>query len=399
MTKKLYWESPYETKFIAKVESIVEDGIELDRTLFYPESGNQLSDRGLLKIKEDEFKIENVSKRGDNIIHHISDNFKNKVNIGDEVQGEIDWQYRYGLMRAHSSQHVFSAVLKSKYDIDTVRANLNFEEVYLQWSQKVDPSQLKEILFKVNTICTSEGLNITSRIVPQKETESFASEIRSKIPNEPQIRLMEIQNLDLVCCGGTHVRTSNEIGYLFIYDFKKGNEIRYYVGNKAISMVSNVNIDLMTVVSEFNSSLEKFRENLIKRFNSLKNLQSEQKELSKKLLELTSKLPSKTINTIPLFYIDFDIDIKILNKMLDIFPENAILVLNIGNNKVRLLSKSEKIDANQLLTKLIDRYEGKGGGNPNSAQGVLKSMPESLLSDVENLLRRMKCSPLYGHNP
>ncbi|MHA2037357.1 MAG: alanine--tRNA ligase-related protein [Promethearchaeota archaeon] len=389
MTKKLYWESPYETKFKAKVESIVEDGIVLDRTLFYPESGNQLSDRGLLKIKEHEFKTENVSKRGDDIIHHISDEFKNKINIRDEVQGEIDWQYRYGLMRAHSSQHVFSAVLKSKYDIDTVRANLNFEEVFLQWSQKVDVNKLKEILYEVNTICTAKDLKITSRIVPQENAKKLAPNIRSIIPNESDVRLMDIQNLDLVCCGGTHVQTTNEIGNLFIFDFKKGNEIRYYVGNEALSLTSNINIDLMSIVNKLNSPLEKFRENVIKRLDSLKNLQSEQKELSGKLLELTSKIPSKTVNEIPLFCVDFDVDIKIINKMLDIFPENAVLVLNIGNNKIRVLSKSEKINANQLLQKLIEQYKGKGGGNSNSAQAVLKKMPENLLFDIENLLRKM----------
>jgi len=205
LTKKLYWDSPYETKFSAKVDSIVENGIILDQTLFYPESGNQLSDRGTLKINEYEFSIENVSKKGDDIIHHIPDDIKDKISMGDKVEGEIDWQYRYGLMRAHSSQHVFSAILKSKYDIDTLRANLNFEEVYLHWSQKVDPSQLKEILYEVNTICTEKGLKITAKIVPQEEAVIIAGKIRSKIPKEPHVRIMEIESIDLVCCGGTHV--------------------------------------------------------------------------------------------------------------------------------------------------------------------------------------------------
>ncbi|MFX1596628.1 MAG: alanine--tRNA ligase-related protein, partial [Promethearchaeota archaeon] len=141
MTKKLFWENVYDTTFTAEVISVYEDGIILDQTLFYPESGNQASDTGYLKIKENNFKVEKVTKEGENILHHISSDFKYKINIGDKVEGEIDWNYRYGLMKAHTSQHIFSAVIKNMYNIDTVRAILNFEEVFLQISQDLDYEQ------------------------------------------------------------------------------------------------------------------------------------------------------------------------------------------------------------------------------------------------------------------
>ena len=389
MTKKLYWESPYEIKFSAKVDSIVEDGIVLNQTLFYPESGNQLSDRGNLKIKELKFKIDKVTKKGDDIIHHNTAPDKDKIDVGDDVNDEIDWQYRFGLMRAHSSQHVFSAVLKNKYDIDTIRANLNFEEVFLQISQKVDASQLKEILYKVNTICITKSHNINSKIVPREEANKIAGKIRSNIPNEPQVRLMEIENLDLVCCGGTHVHTTTEIGNMFIYDFKKDKEIRYYVGNKALTIGSSINIDMLSLMNELNTPIENFRKNVIKRLEILKTTQNQQKDLTIKLLELISKSPSKTVNNIPLFYIDFNVDLKIINKMLSLFPQDSLLVVNMGNNKIRLLSLSEKIDANELLQKFINKYRGKGGGNPKSAQAELEKTPESLLSEVEQFLRNL----------
>jgi alanyl-tRNA synthetase len=386
MTKKLYWESAYETTFSAIVKSIEENGIILDQTLFYPESGNQLSDRGSLKIKDYEYNIENVSKKGVDIIHHISDNFKNKISKGDKVRGTIDWEYRFGLMRAHSSQHIFSAILKSKYDIDTIRANLNFEEVYLQWSQIIDPPQLKEVLYEVNTICTTKELKITSKIVPKKEAETIAERIRSNIPKEPQVRLMEVENLDLVCCGGTHVQSTNEIGNLFIFDFRKGNQIKYCLGKKAISMGSSINVDVITLVNELNTPIEKFQENVIKRIETLKNIQDQQKELSIKMLKLISKSPSKIVNNIPLFYIDFYFDMKIINKKLSLFPQDSLIIIEMGNNKIRLLSMSGKIDANELIQKLINKYKGKGGGNPKSAQAKLERVPESLLSEIEQFI-------------
>ena len=386
MTQKLYWQTPYETKFTAKIKVIKKAGIVLDKTLFYPESGNQLSDKGYLEINDFKFEIEKVSKENKEVIHHISSDFQDKINIGDSVEGEIDWEYRYGLMKAHSSQHLFSAVLKNNYDIDTIRANINFEEIFLQISQKLDYEQLKEILHEVNTFCTLENLIIKQRIITHEQAEKKAKEIRSKIPDESQVRLIEIENLDLVCCGGTHVQTTTEIGSLFIFEFKKGNEIRFYVGNKALSIEASINVDIITLVNELNTPVEKFRESVIKRLKTLGYTQNLQKELSIKLLELISKSPSKIVNNIPLFDIEFSVDIKIINKMLSNFPQNSLLIVEMGNGKIRLISKNGEIDANELLQKLINKYKGKGGGNPKSAQVLLEKMPENLLSEIEQFL-------------
>ena len=386
MTQKLYWQTPYETKFTAKIKVIKKAGIVLDKTLFYPESGNQLSDKGYLEINDFKFEIEKVSKENKEVIHHISSDFQDKINIGDSVEGEIDWEYRYGLMKAHSSQHLFSAVLKNNYDIDTIRANINFEEIFLQISQKLDYEQLKEILHEVNTFCTLKNLIIKQRIITHEQAEKRAKEIRSKIPDESQVRLIEIENLDLVCCGGTHVQTTTEIGSLFIFEFKKGNEIRFYVGNKALSIEASINVDLITLVNDLNTPVEKFRESVIKRLKTLGYTQNQQKELSIKLLELISKSPSKIVNNIPLFDIEFSVDIKIINKMLSNFPQNSLLIVEMGNRKIRLISKNGEIDANELLQKLINKYKGKGGGNPKSAQALLEKMPENLLSEIEQFL-------------
>lgn len=385
MTEKLYWDNAYETKFTAKVISINEEGLVLDKTLFYPESGNQASDVGSLKIKEINFKVEKVTKNAENILHHISSDFKNIINIGDLIEGEIDWDYRYGVMKAHSSQHIFSAVIKNKYNIDTVRAILNFEDVFLQISQKLDYKQLKNILTEVNRICATNNLKVNSRIISRKEAEKTSEKIRSAIPSESQVRLIEIEDLDLVCCGGTHVKNTTEIGTIFIYEFKKGNEIRYVVGNKALEMSSNMDLDLIALANDVNSPVTKLKELLKKRLELIEDIQEQHKDLSIKLLESISKSPLKIINNISLFYIDFNVDIKLLNKSLDKFPSNSLIVVQFEGNKIRLLSPNEIIDSNKLLQKLIKIYGGKGGGSPKSSQGFLKKLPENLLSEIELL--------------
>ncbi len=386
MSEKLYWEDAYETKFKAQVIAINESGVVLDKTYFYPESGNQVSDRGSLTIGNLKFKVDSVSKDGVDILHYISSDFKNKINIRDEVDGEIDWEYRYGIMKAHTSQHIFSAVIKNKFNLNTVRANLGYEEVFLQISQKVDYKQLNEILTEVNKICTSENLKVNASIVSKKEAEQISEKIRSSIPDEPKVRLMEIKDLDLVCCGGTHIKNTTEIGNVYIYDFKKGTDIRYFIGNKSLLMSSKNNVDLINLANNLNSPLEKINALIHKRLELLEIDQEQQKELSIKLLQFISKSPIKIINNISLFYIDFNIDIKLLNKSLDNFPQNSLIIVKFEIKKIRILSLSDTIDSSKILDKLIQRYGGKGGGNPKSSQGFLGKMPDNLLSEIESLL-------------
>jgi len=386
MTEKLYWENSYETKFNAEVIGIKEEGIILNKTLFYPESGNQTSDRGEIIIGNSKFDVDTVFMDGEDIIHHISSDFKNKIKIGDKVVGEIDWDYRYGIMKAHTSQHIFSAVFKNKFNIDTVRATLDFEEVFLSISQEIDYNQLKEVLIEVNKICSSNNLEVKSNIISDKEASECSEKIRSAIPDESKIRLMEIEGLDLVCCGGTHIKNTTEIGKIYIYDFKRGNEIRYVVGNKALKRSGQDNVDMINLSNRLNSPLEKTKVLIEKRLDLLENTIEQQKQLSVKYLESISKSPTKVIGSISLFYIDYNIDIKLLNKSIENFPQNALIIIKFEENKIRFLSLNENIDANKILQSFTKKYGGKGGGNPKSSQGFLENMPENLFSEVVSLI-------------
>ena len=99
MTRKLYWEAPYEKEFTATVISIQNEGIILDQTLFYPYGGNQLSDNGVIKVNDVIYDVKKVTKQGDEIIHHISSQFINEFKVEDAITGKIDWKHRYGLMK------------------------------------------------------------------------------------------------------------------------------------------------------------------------------------------------------------------------------------------------------------------------------------------------------------
>ena len=379
MTEKLYWDAPYDTTFTAKVIEITSEGVILDKTLFYPESGNQVSDKGVITKDGTKFNVEFVSKKEDLIIHHITEPFQEKFKQGDIIKGEIDWNYRYGIMRAHSSQHVLSAIFKNQLDIDTVRANISFEEVSLHISKSVKENELKEVLQQFLKYCTIQKLQFHSKIVPKDEIKQYGKQIRGGVTTDNNLRIIEIEDYDINCCGGTHIVNSSEIGPIFFYEIKKGREFKYFVGNKAIKMLSKQNIDSVGLAGVLNISVKNL-------FSTLKTqifkLREKNENLVSKALELIALSPTTILRGVKIGLVNFEVDYKILAKAFKNFPPQYLLIMRSDNNKVHILSNNEVFKANEIIKKLIKKLGGKGGGSPRSAQATLNSEPADIISEL-----------------
>ncbi|NVM17237.1 MAG: hypothetical protein HWN80_05930 [Candidatus Lokiarchaeota archaeon] len=379
MTEKLYWDAPYETTFIAEVIEITSEGVILDKTLFYPEGGNQISDKGVIIKDSNKFNVEFVSKREDLIVHHLSDPFREKLKIGDIIEGEIDWEYRYGIMRAHSSQHILSAIFKNQLDIDTIRANISFEEVSIHISRSVSETDLINIVTQFFNICTIQNLQFHSKIVPQNAMKELNDRIRGGMTTDTDLRIIEIEDYDINCCGGTHLANSSEVGPVFFYEIKKGKEFKYFVGNKAIKMLSKQNIESVGLAGALNISVKVL-------FNTLKTqifkLREENEKLIAKALELIAISPNATLKGIKIGVVNFEVDYKLLSKAFKNFPPDYLLIMQSGNNKLQILSNNDVFNANEIINELIKKYGGKGGGSPRSAQATLNNEPTDIISEL-----------------
>ena len=382
MTEKLFWDNPYDTHFEAKIIEITENGIILDKTLFYPESGNQISDKGVISKNDNKFNVEYVSKKGDFIDHHLSEPFREKLKIGDTVIGEIDWDYRYGVMRAHSAQHILSALIKNKFNIDTAHANISFEDVSLQIAQDINDNQFKEVLQEFNRVCTIENHEFRTNLIQSDEIRNFTENIRGKIPEQGEIRLVELKNYDLICCGGTHVQNSTEIGPIFVYEFNKGRNFKFKVGLNAINQFSVDNIDILRYARLLNIPASEILQNFQIQLDKRTTLQQNYINLANIALEFVSLYPVTIIKDVKVGFLELNLEYKLIHKQFKEFPKDYLLIIKKENNKILVLSNNEKVKANKVLETLLKRYGGKGGGNPHSAQGTLNEEPEDLLSDL-----------------
>ena len=382
LTEKLYWKTPYETSFEAKVIGVKEERVILDRTLFYPQGGGQVGDKGKLDKEGLILKVETVSKEGNDIIHHISSNVESKIKIGDIVIGEIDWNYRYGVMRAHSSQHILSALIKNKFDIDTAHATILFEDVSLQIAQSITNAQFKDILNEFTRISTIENHEFRTSLVTKDEIKGIKDKVRGKVPDEGKVRLVELKKYDLICCGGTHVKNSTEIGSIFIYEFSKGKHFKYKVGLSAVNQFTSDNIDILNYARTLNLPATTLIRNFQKQLDKKFILQQNYINLATAALKLVSQHPNKEINNVKIGLLEIDLDYKLIQKQFKEFPEEYLLILKEENNKIHLLSNSDKAQANKILEHLLKKYGGKGGGSPYSAQGTLNNVPTNIISEL-----------------
>ncbi|MBY9009556.1 MAG: alanyl-tRNA editing protein [Candidatus Lokiarchaeota archaeon] len=357
-------------------------GVILDRTLFYPQGGGQVSDKGKLDKEGLILKVETVFKEGNDIIHQISSSVESKIKIGDTVTGEIDWNYRYGLMRAHSSQHILSALIKNNFDIDTAHATISFEDISLQIARDISDNQFKEILSEFVKICTIENHEFLTNLISRDEIKSLKDKVRGKVPNEGKVRLVELKKYDLICCGGTHVKNSTEIGPVFIYEFSKGKNFKYKVGLSALNQFTSDNIDALNYSRTLNIPATKLIRNFQKQIEKKSVLQQNYINLATAALKLVSQHPNTEVNNVKVGLIAIDLDYKLIQKQFKEFPEEYLLIIKEETNKIHLLSNTDKAQANKILEPFLKKYGGKGGGSPYSAQGTLKDDPVDILSEL-----------------
>lgn len=209
----LFRDDAYLQECTATVTAADESGIRLDRTVFYPTGGGQPGDTGML-ILADGRLIEIVdSLKGEtmNEVRHIPAAGSDLPAIGSVVTARIDWTRRHRLMRMHTCLHLLCSLIKGDVTGGQVsdgkgRLDFNLPDMAL------DKDQLTADLNKLIT----EDHVVQARWISDEEMAAKPELVRTMSVKPPsghgKVRLLEIVDVDLQPCGGTHVGRTGEIG-------------------------------------------------------------------------------------------------------------------------------------------------------------------------------------------
>jgi len=224
MTEALFQQDAYLTTCPARVIEAGDDGIVLDRTVFYPTGGGQPGDRGWLRFDGQQVVIETTRyRRDDGAIIHVPAQGAALLPAGTEVEAEIDWDLRHRHMRMHTCLHLLGSVLQfpvtgGQVGADKSRLDFDMPEV-------PDKDEVNRAL---NALIEADH-PVTSRWIDEADLDPALIRTMSVKPPSGvgRIRLLDIPGVDLQPCGGTHVRSSAEIGPAEVTKIeKKGRQNR-----------------------------------------------------------------------------------------------------------------------------------------------------------------------------
>jgi alanyl-tRNA synthetase len=235
MTERLYYDDAYLTRFEARVveQFTYKDRftVVLDRTTFYPTSGGQPFDRGVLGGVE---VVDVLVRETDGAILHL---LNAALSDQPEILGEIDWERRFDHMQQHTGQHILSQVFVQIAQAETVGFHLGTKSatIDLAGSRQLSPSDLDEAESLANEIVW-EDRPVTSRVV--RATELADVPLRKPPAVAGEVRVVQVADFDWSACGGTHVARTGEIGLIKIIKWeKRGDETRveFRCGRRALN--------------------------------------------------------------------------------------------------------------------------------------------------------------------
>lgn len=279
---RLYYRDSFLRSFTATVTDIREYSrenqqslwqIALDRSAFYPTSGGQPFDLGMLRATSRqgsvlELPIVGVEEDEQGEVWHF---VQKPLIAGTQVEGELDWTRRLDHMQQHSGQHLLSAVFAHELDARTVSFHLGEEISTID----LDCGPLDEAtIAQVERIANeriAENRPVSVRVAPRAEAEALlaAGELRKLPERDGELRIIEIEDYDRNACGGTHVSSTGQIGGLMIRGTEKvsrGVRVSYVCGLRAVqaarqdaATLAKAAAQLSVGVSDIPASVERLR--------------------------------------------------------------------------------------------------------------------------------------------
>jgi len=378
MTERLYYKDPallsFEGTIIEARQFNGKHLTVLDKTAFYPTSGGQPHDNGLLNS----VAIFDVTESDGNI-QHISDSAVGT--IGDRVKGEVDSGRRKHFRQLHTAQHILSSVFIELYDFQTVSVHLGEDYGAIELKQ---PSLEDDQLLQAEQLSNEYILqSLPVEIIFAEEQEAQKLPLRKKPSRQGTIRIIKIGEIDYSACGGTHCSNSSEIGLIKIINVEKQRNnilINFLAGtgakkdyDKRFEVTDRLSKQLTCAVDELKLRYDKIIE-------ENKQYRQQLVQLQKELLPIKIKeAAAASENSNGINYVCMEensMDSKLAANFATSLADNigGIALIQLEERIIIGVCETIDIEAKDIARRFSSELNLRGGGGKTMAQlgGTLK---------------------------
>ncbi len=380
-TERLYYSDSYMKEFSARVVRTVLDTrgsrVYLDRSAFYPESGGQPSDRGVLAG----IQVLDVIDEGEEVAHILAESPTDEI-----VRGGIDWARRFDHMQQHTGQHILSAAFERTGSYKTVSFHLGTESSTIDLdSERVGVRQMEAAEDLANSVVFE---NRPVQILFRSAAEAQQLELRKPTYREGDIRLVEVADFDLSACGGTHVSASGGVGIICIrkVDRAKGlTRVEFVCGGRALRRARQDYAILSEAGRLLSSGLETVPELISKQAQELRDAGKAVQKLIGELAELEAAqlwqdaTEKSGVRIVQHVFESSQGNRAKLTAHAVAKHTGAIALIGVKGTPTLFFSQTPGGKANlaDIMKQTLAKFGGKGGGAKDFAQGG--GLPEDQL--------------------
>ena len=388
MTERLYYTDSFLTEFEARVVAISREAgniaVTLDRSAFYPTSGGQVFDTGWLEAagtNPNRVRVKEVAEHEPSgAVLHILEVDADIFQAGTLVRGIVDSDRRRDHMQQHSGQHVLSAAFERLYGFPTVSFHMGEESCTIDLAGDAVTAKQLESAEKLANEVIAEDRPVAIRFATPGEARAMG--VR-KIPatERDQLRLIDINDFDLNACGGTHVRSTGQIGAILLRKVervKQAARVEFVCGLRAVRIARHDFETLTEAAALFSTHIRELPQQARKSLDEIKSAQKARHHLLEEVAELQAERmlraaeDRREYRLVAQFFPERDLGyLKMLAQKL-IRNDKTVALLSCGGPQPSLVfaqTPGLSNDMGALMKQTVEQLGSRGGGNRDMAQG------------------------------
>ena len=368
--------------------------VELDQTVFFPEGGGQLSDKG--KIAD--VIVSHVSESDGHIYHECD----KPLEVGTEVKAVLDWRVRLDRMQQHLGEHLLSYACWKLFKANNIGFHMNEDDVFIDLDKELTEEELLKAEIYTNEIIWENRpvhisyMDSTEAVKLKDKMRKFNSKLTGTL------RIVSVEDADICTCCGTHPPFTGMLGSVKVIRHEKhkgGCRVEFVCGGRALADADKKNSTLLAVAQGLSvkpeqvpDALAKLKADLLAQLDDVKSklLKLEEAQLQELYENAPTNAAGTKILAVPLDGHDAK-DIKVFLPKATALEHTICLLVAAKPERISYaaaLGAATEGDCRVLIKLLNEAFGGRGGGKSDCAQGgadYCAEWQEKLQSVVEKL--------------